>query len=258
MNIQTEYSVSFGVYAKAGQQGTIGNQVSTDVIKDSEGDSYEIEYMKKTAQKILTDGSKSVLDYTFRSSAYNKFEQKLSALNYEAGSMYIDTEVRVLLLASLSNFELFDAVELTGNSYTGNKPLVSVEAILDDYYYLSDIFPIVYKLNTVNSSIQISRRDAYGVPPKKAFTLYDNSDLSKSRIIPFVYELPFYYRMDYIELKDKVKTASTRGTDVKPYLLLINSYFPYIRKGYYKAKYNYTLPSGIQGSSKQLNYEWKF
>lgn len=258
------YELVLAAAAKGQNQHTIETRKETNTLTDDDGESFSVDYMQQAAQKITKDGMMEVLKYNFHTSQYNTLEQKLSALQLEPSSRYVNTDVRSLLLLSKNSYETFDEVELVGNRYTAGTPLVSVEAVMDDDYYVKDIAPLVYNWYPVGG-ISITGRDVngYGVPPAKAFPLYDGylSYISgkafngfMSRMLPFVYELPYYYGLDYYELRTKAVNSFDKGMDMGPLLPLINSSFPYIRQGNYKTNFRYNLPGGKAGTVKRLDY----
>lgn len=59
----------------------------------------------------------------------------------------------------LNDSEPFDAVDLVGTAYSGNKPLVKPWATLDDAFYKQWIYPLVYKNYPLAGSIRIRYRD---------------------------------------------------------------------------------------------------
>lgn len=264
---KTNYEISFVASTIAqGQSSVAETKTTTSTIKDDEGESFSIDYMQQAAQKIIKDGNMEVLNYAFRSSLHNTFEQKMSSASFNPSDRYVNTDIRSLLLTASKSFELFDEAELIGSDYTAGVPLVSLEAVLDDAYYTKDIAPILYNWYPAKG-ISISRRDVgvYGAPPAKAFPILDGylnyimSDTYNESIakrLPFVYELPYYYNQDYYELLTKAVNSFDKGIDLTPVMPLIESdHFPFIRKGNYKTKMIYILPGGKQGTSKQINYE---
>jgi hypothetical protein len=263
-NNKTDYTLSFVALASGAGEQTAQTVTTASTITDSEGESFSIDYTQQAAQKITKDGSLEVLNYQFHTSEHNTLEQKLSSIRVESGSRYVNTDVRSLLLSSTDNYELFDEAELIGSIYTANIPLISVEAILDDDYYNKDIAPLIYNLFPYQG-IKITERDinVYGFPPQRAFPLYDGYlsyissdvyDSFKSKLIPFMYELPFYYSLDYYELKTKAVNSFDKGINMQPLMPLIESGFPFIRNGNYKTHIKYVLPGGKAGTSKQINY----
>jgi hypothetical protein len=263
LNAKTEYGVAFIASVRGGVQDP-GIQKTTSTIKDAEGESYSIDYMQQAAQKIIREGSMNVLDYTFRVSEHNTFAQKLSSFSYKYSSRKINSDLISLLLQVSAGYELFDEIELKGTAYSGNKPLISAEAIPDDAYYLNDIRPLIYSWYP-GYGITITGRDVttYGIPPFKAFPLYDGyMDYLKantynallSKLFPYVYELPYYYYQDYYELRNKAANLIVKGNNAEVLKRLVNSQLLFMRMGYYKSRFRYSLPDGQTGSYKELNY----
>ena len=262
---QKDYELAF-VASSAAQTQSRGETTKTvsNTITDSEGESFTVDYMQQAAQQIIKDGSIEILKYSFRSSRYNTLDEKIAAMQFIPDNLYINTDVRSLFLNSVGSYEAFDEAELVGSDYTAGAPLVSAEAILNDDYYVKDIAPLLYNWYPIRG-ISITGRDVneYGVPPSKAFPLYDgylsyinagafNDFMSK--IFPYVYELPFYYNKDYYELVTKAVNSFDKGIDMKPLMPLIESRFPFIRQGDYKTKLLYILPGGKNGTNRQINY----
>jgi hypothetical protein len=260
----TGYDLIFAA-STDGQAGqTPEMQKTTATLTDADGESFTVDYMQQAAQKITKDGVLEILKYSFRTSGYNTFRQKLSALQLEPTSRYVNSDTRSLLLKANNSYEIFDEAELIGNDYTAGQPLVSAEAIMDNDYYTKDIAPLVYNWYPLKG-ITITNRDVnqYGVPPSKAFPMYDgylayvsgntfNDFMSK--IIPFVYELPYYYSKDYYELRTKAVNSFDKGINMQPLMPLINSSFLFIRQGNYKTTFRYNLPGGKAGTTKQMDY----
>ena len=260
----TEYALSFVASARADSRGTSEIRKTTSTIEDAEGEAFSLDYMQQAAQQIIKDGSMKVLGYSLRTSEYNTLEQKLTSLKLNGTFRKVNSDNISLLLQVDSEYELFDAIELVGSPYTEGKPLITAEAILDDAYYTKDIRPLVYDLYLV-SGITITHRDVniYGVPPAKAFPLFDGYigflstnkyDAVMSKMFPFVYELPYYYHMDYDKLRTKAANALNNGLKNESLRALTNSQYLFIREGYYKSRFKYNLPGGKVGSSKNIEY----
>jgi hypothetical protein len=265
LNPGDEYGVSFVASVQGGVQEPGKVIKTTTTIKDGEGEAFSIDYMQQAAQKITRDGSMEVLDYPFRASQYHTFGEKLSALQFQPTLRKVNSDVVSLLLQinTSAGYEVFDEIEIAGSDYSGNKPLISMEAIPEDAYYTQDIGPLMYN-GYPGQGLTITNRDVsiYGVPPFKAFSLQEGYisflqsnkyDPTLSKRFPYVYELPCYYYLDYYELRNKAAhllLTNTAATLRK----LVESQFPFIRKGYYKSRFKYTLPDGKSGSYKDLNY----
>ncbi len=267
LRTKTEYEVSFIASTSGNQNNPAGVIKTSATIQDAEGEAFSIDYMQQAAREIIKQGQLEILKYKFRSSEYETFERKMSKLKFNTGSRYVSSEIRSLLLSSSSNYELFDEAELVGNAYTSGMPLVVAEAVLDDDYFKKDIAPLIYNGYPI-SGLRITGRDVniYGVPPSKAYHLYDGylnyiysnsyNDVM-SKIWPFVYELTYYYASDYYELKTKASNMFDKGINMNRLKPLVESKFFFIRPGKYKTVFRYMLPGGKQGTSRQLNYEWK-
>ena len=77
---------------------------------------------------------------------------------------------------------------------------------LDDSYYKKKIYPLLYKNYPLDGNIRVNREEeVLGVPPIRSFYVGNeylanlpnnpNSSWVKNRI-PFVYHLPFQYKVD--------------------------------------------------------------
>jgi hypothetical protein len=259
-----EYSLSFAASTGGSVQTSTEKIKTSTVIKDETGEAFSIDYMQQAAQKIIKDGSLEVLTYTFRSSAYNTFAQKLSNLQYSPTSRRVNSDVTSLMLQVNGSYELFDEVELSGTAWSGGKPLISVKAALEDEYYRTDIAPLTYRWYP-GYGITLSRDvNLYGVPPERAFPLYEGYlnflrnntyDNLLSKTFPYIYELPAVYYRDYYELRNKAVNFLANGNRIEILRKLAESQFLFIRKGKYKSRFYYALPDGKSGSYADVNYE---
>jgi hypothetical protein len=264
LNNNTAYTVAFVATANNQVNNAPVVTTRTSSVQDGEGESYTIEYTQLAAQRIMQNGMLSVLDYAFRSSQYNTFTQKMSAIPVEYTSTYANSDVHMLMLRTKSDYEQFDEAELIGSSFTRNTPLITVEAILDDPYFREDIAPLIYNWYP-GYGITITNRNVniLGAPPVRAFNLYSGYqsylasgtyNATYSKLLPIVYEVHFYFNKDYYELRNKAADALLRNGNAPPLQNLVNSRFLFMRQGYYKSTWKYTLPGGNTGTSKQINY----
>ncbi|MDR1202100.1 MAG: hypothetical protein LBL58_10820 [Tannerellaceae bacterium] len=260
----TSYKLAFIASSRTGQQGSGSVIKTSQTIQDAEGENYQINMTQKAAQKIIQEGSLNVLEYDFRSSRYNTFAEKLSSIPLDYSVRRVNSDVVTLTLKA-QNYELFDVVELEGSSFSKGKALVEVEALFDDPYYKDDIAPLIYNDYPVRG-LTITGRDVtrYGVPPRRAFTLYDGYlaflkgnkyDGTLSNVFPYIYAAPYFYYQDYFELRNKAANYYINNKVNDPLLRrLIDSQFLFIRQGYYKSRFRYVLPDGKNGTSKDINY----
>ena len=219
----------------------------------------------QAANVSQTTVTKSLLSYTFHTSQYGTLAAKVNTWqlsNPNIGRVCSDV---ITLQPLVTPYEVFDLNEMTGTDYTAGQPLVQPVAVPDDVYYQQDIFPRNYQNYPLAGSIVISTRDTSlaGFPPLRALTL-SNAYLSElqsniyngsaSTSLPFIYNLPLTYKEDFLDLQNQVVNQFLGTPEQKQYEYLINGYYPFIRQGNYKVKYQYVFPDGTKGSSAVFNY----
>ncbi|WP_082923193.1 hypothetical protein [Flavobacterium succinicans] len=208
-----------------------------------------------------------LLQYNFNTSQYNTFQEKMAAKKPKqtlVEIIYSDVHA----LHSINNsMEPFDEIELMGNAKTLNIPLVTTEALLDDTYYKNEIFPLIYKGYPLESDLTLNRNtNILGVPPTKGvetlvwyqdYLINNSSSFMLRDYLPYRYNLPFYYKTDFVDLRYKVVNKYLNTTNqemISKYDYIINGTFPYIKKGNYNIKLNYTLPGGQLGTSSIFTF----
>jgi hypothetical protein len=77
---------------------------------------------------------------------------------------------------------------------------------------------------------------------------------AKTRL-PFIYNLPQIYKQDFLDLQNQVVNKFLGTSQQQQYGYLINGYFPFIRQGNYKVRYQYVLPNGKPASSAIVEYQ---
>ena len=216
----------------------------------------------KLTETIIGGEGTELLTYNFNTSQYTSFKEKMAAKKPKqtlVEIIYMDVHA----LQSLNeSTEPFDELELIGNSKTLNKPLVSIEAVLDDSYYLNEIYPLIYKEYPLENEIKLGRNTAIlGVPPVKgvevsawyqSYIINNPDSFMLKEYLPFRYNLPSYYKSDFKDLRYKVSSKyvdSPNQDMMKKYDYLLHGEFPYIKKGAYNIKLNYILPGGQVGTS---------
>jgi hypothetical protein len=216
----------------------------------------------KLNETIIGGEGTELLTYNFNTSQYTSFKEKMAAKKPKqtlVEIIYMDIHA----LQSLNeSTEPFDELELIGNSKTLNKPLVSVEAVLDDNYYLNEIYPLIYKGYPLENEIKLDRNTAIlGVPPVKgvevlawyqSYIINNPDSFMLKEYLPFRYNQPSYYKSDFKDLRYKVSSKyvdSPNQEMMKKYDYLLHGEFPYIKQGTYNIKLNYILPGGQVGTS---------
>jgi hypothetical protein len=263
------YVLDFTVAGNAGKSGNAGIKTETREITDESGETFSVDIEQQMAGQAIKEDAVSILDYTFRTSQYHTLAEKLSSLSFTPAQIYINEDTRSLYLKTSGGHELFDAAELAGTEYTDNKPLIQMEATLTDDYYTIDIAPKLYNWHPL-PDISITKRDVaeYGAPPAKAITLYNGYlnmviantyNAALSQTFPFIYNLPYYYSKDYVELFNKAVNYlyNDPSSSYKEQLMpLLTGHFLFIRQGEYPVKFAYRLPGNRQGATrdKTINY----
>lgn len=227
-----------------------------------------VETKKNELKETITGGQGiELLQYNFNTSQYNTFQEKM-AVKRPRQTLVEIIYSDVHALHSINNSsEPFDEIEVIGNAKTLNVPLVTTEAILDDNYYLNEIFPLIYKGYPLESDLILNRdTDILGLPPIKGVEtlawyrddLMNNAtSYTLKEYLPYRYNLPYYYKTDFVALRYKVvnKYLNTANQVLKTkYDYIINGTFPYIKKGNYNIKLNYTLPGGQLGTSSIFTF----
>lgn len=235
---------------------------------EREGNTAEIRNTEITSV-AQTGETVTMLEYAFKTSQHNTFTDKMNQKALVNGLREIIYSDVHALRAEVSNSEKFSKEELSGALYSQNKPLVTVEAILDDAYFTSEIRPLIYAEYPLDGNLTVTRStSAMGLPPVKAiekltwYETYLEESPSNSYLftrMPFRYHLPYYYKQDFIDLQYKIvnrylQNPGSYQSKIQQYNYIINGIFPYIKPGNYKVKYQYTLPGDVPGTSKVFTY----
>ena len=218
--------------------------------------------------EVVTGGQGvELLQYNFNTSQYNSFSEKMAAKKpKQTLTEIIYSDVHALQSLN-SSTEPFDEIEIIGNAKTMNVPLINVEAILDDSYYKNEIFPLIYQGYPLETDLQFDRSTtALGVPPTKGvetlawyqdYIINNPTSYMLKEYLPYRYNLPFYYKTDFVNLRYKVVNKYLNSLNqqmISKYDYIINGKFPYIKQGQYNIKLNYTLPGGQLGSSSIFTF----
>ncbi len=266
MNTAKEYKLS--IVSKL-PQGSIGVTTETkNIQKIGEADDY-VEITQNTAQSVSrTDVGIVLLSYDFRTSAHETFAAKINSMrvaNYNVG--YINYRLCDLRL-NTNSYEPFDLVELIGNEYTANKPLVNIESDLQDSRYKEYMYPHLYQHIPYPEGVTISNRDVsiYGTPPAKAFIIKDNyvralesEDYASSSVtqqFPYIYALFTSYENDYYDIGNQLANKFLGRSNNPDYInYLLQWGMTSIPAGIYGTKLQYKFPNQNNGSTANLNYK---
>ncbi|MGG8495160.1 hypothetical protein ACQY1Q_01980 [Tenacibaculum sp. TC6] len=228
---------------------------------------------KDVQQVISNDAETELLKYSFNTSQYNLFADKINAKDvtqHYLEPIYSDVHA---IQTDVKSSERFDAIELEGSEYSDYKALVTVEAVLDDSYYENKIYNLIYKGYPLEADFTFNRNiNELGMPPKKGVDiltwyvpyLKQNPNFSLlDKRIPYRYHLPYHYKMDFIDLQYKVVNKYLNYPDqyanqIQKYNYIINGIFPALSSGKYKVQMQYVLPGNILGSKAIFKYKNPF
>ena len=249
------------------------NTVSyTNVETGQEGNSVQVK--NKDVQNVVSESAETeVLKYSFNVSKYNTFADKIDAKNvvqHYLEPIYSDVHA---IQTDVEDSERLDELELEGGEFSGYKPLVTVEATLEDSYYKDRIYPLIYQNYPLEPEFTVNRDvNELGLPPKRGVDILTwyvpylkerpTFSLLDSRI-PFRYYLPYHYKRDFIDIQYKVvnkylNNPTQYASQIEKYNYIINGVFPAIRSGRYKVKMQYVMPGEKLGSSTVFQYKNPF
>ncbi|PKV49305.1 hypothetical protein ATE84_1326 [Aquimarina sp. MAR_2010_214] len=247
---------------------TLPPSATSSTVKEkytTAGDGENTVEIKNVSIDGLTTNPETIemLSYVFNTSKFDSFSEKIKGKKYRNTFRETLTMRIHKLRMVVKNSEPFDEVDLAGNQYTEQKPLIRAEAVLDDNYYKNEIYPLIYKGYPLKPEFTVDRDESIlGIPPTKGMdelTWYQtyleaapDSHFLKERM-PYSYNLPYYYHEDFIDIVYNIVNANLTNPNPK-YDYIINAQFPHIKKGKYPARYQYVLPGGITGTSSNVNY----
>ena len=220
------------------------------------------------AESVSKDGEIERLAYDFGTSEYKTFKRKVNSLkteDYNWGAIYSDV---IYLTNRINSHEPFDIPELIGSDYTNNIPLVSVEATLDDDYFVADINPPLYAKYPLGGQYNFQHRDGaiLGTPPKFALPIlssyinnlaYEVNENMLRTTFPFRYNLGLAYKEDWVAMQSHIVNDYVDGliSDASPVLNFLDSSYLFMRYGFYKTTLRYKLPGGINGTSATYRFK---
>lgn len=242
-----------------------GNTVSNSANRVSIGDKENEITIKdsKASEVVRDDVGQVLLEYGFASSAYTTFADKMKGLQKNQALVWRNENEDIYLEYSVKNGE-FDIEELAGTDFTGNSPLISPTALLDDDFFIASVNPLIYKGYPFNGVRIVNRdTDVYGIPPIKALpvrtdylseTEFNVLSPKTASYFPYTYNLFGVYKADFFDLRQQATTMYLNGKSVKELESLIKGSFPALKQGTYNIKLQYMLPGGVKGTSYNFDY----
>ncbi|MHA7059760.1 hypothetical protein ACWGOQ_0021210 [Aquimarina sp. M1] len=263
VNTATDYLVQISLMPPDSESNSnVSESYSTrNLGNDSTGNDAEIR--SRTIDQLSVNGEeRELLSYEFRTSKYTTFQAKVNRMDKKQDLYRHLSPYELILQQDIVPDEPFDLVDLVGNRYSGNKPLVVAQAQLNNKYYKSYIYPLLYKEYPLADMIEVTRStDGVGVPPVEAvepvtsyITYLENGVFDTENFNPYSYNLTSYYYRDYLDLRYQLILKEDTSL-LQEYPQLVSGTFPFMRKGDYRTKWNYKLPGQLQGQSgKTINY----
>jgi len=260
---QQAYSVRIVTMPKAGSGLA---DPTTDERQSVGNDQDVITVAKAKANEVVRDDvGKSLLDYSFATSRYPTFAQKMAGNPQRDHSWQKVSSTIINLLYELNVTEPFEPIELVGSTYSAGRPLVQGAATLTDAFYQNAMYPVLYQRYPLAGNILVTNRDpaVYGTPPAKALPIF-SSYLTEvenghytgyaSRYFPFVYALPQVYQEDFYNLQNQLVNRFVGTPTLAQYGSIVNNICPSFSAGTYTVKFQYVLPDGTPGSGVSFDY----
>ncbi len=241
-------------------------QVETKLEAGEVGNETEVS-TKNAEGNIETVEVKSIFTSPFRTSKYATLSDKLNSqktvVTYLMQHNGFEGD---FLNAFILQDEPFDEIEISGSIYSGEKPLIYMEADLtNNAWFNQSIFPLVYAGYPLDGDIKLDRDiSVLGLSPVRAISIFQNPDnfsinnqgqLSPlpfiQRALSYHYDIPYYSNLDFNEIQKKVVNRYAYRS-VKPsqiQKIMTTSDPPTIRPDEYKFNVYYRLP----GSTKSIS-----
>lgn len=205
--------------------------------------------------------SKEVISYSFRTSRYSTFTEKMNASSDARDLFDVGTNNISLLGQRFEIPETFDKFEIQGDNSFATKPLVALTAGRNNNWLQNTIMPLLYNNYPVVPSMTITRDLSImgGIPPVEAVWLYNNNyapytleDVAitegHAATIPglsrFMYYVSYAAFSDFIELQAKAgRYYLNQGTAIPAISRLLTSPYPDLQGNQsYPVDIQYRLP----------------
>ena len=260
--LKKQHPYTFRIAYSAGADGnSVAEPTGNDrQVLDSEDGNLTMN--GKTAVSQLNETlDKSILDYTFTTSKYRTFKQKMDALKTKNGAVTEDAGVSVRLLYKVQADEAFDPAEVTGVEKSGGNALVQPHAELKESFFTDVVYPMVYKGYPMGGIHLANREESLiGVPPHRSVFVYspyldllNNGQQPARFFLPYSYESAIVWELDFRDLQSQVINNRSL-VDREVYNRFATGYLPFIRKGKYKVILKYVLPDGKHTSTYGFDY----
>lgn len=255
LNKQTGYTVRIA-YTSQGNNEIIEDRSVT--LESTENAS--ITAVQKKAQAETSDTSAEILKYTFSTSVYSNFVEKMEDIKRSTQDKIFDVAGSMQLTSSVNAKEAFDEAEIVGVDKTQFMPLIKVKATLEEPYYMS-VLPLLYD-GYPYAGIRLQNRDEniMGIPPffavlpsMKYLTDFE-SGINKGQFdFPYTYDSSIVIDRDFRELRNIVVNNSTKVSQ-GVFKRLATASLPILKYGKYKVVLTYVLPDGTECETIEFMY----
>ncbi|WP_159090580.1 hypothetical protein [Aquimarina aquimarini] len=249
-----------------------GNESSSQIVIDEVNDENTVAISQNTLTGNATnDASISRLEFSFGTSKYSTFKEKIRAMNVTDYYNFMDGSSNAAQLElRIAKFEPFDVNEVVGTRYTLNKPLMSGVGMKTDVYFKKEIYPLLYENYPLDANIRVNRNEnVLGTPPMKnikpslTYSEYVQNNPENRYLkerFPFRWNLAAAYKQDYVYLQYKIvnRYLNTNTIDMnayEKYKYIMEGSFPYINVEKYQVEFQYTLPNKTTGNKIKVDYK---
>lgn len=207
-----------------------------------------------------SDADKELISYSFRTSKYNTFAEKMSAVTNTQDLFDIATGYVTVIGTRFNLAETFDRFDISGDATFSTRPLILLKAGMNNAWLQDKIMPMLYTGYPVAPLLTLSRDPLTtgGVPPLEAVRMYNNDNNYhqlesnqvtdgvapvKPGVCRFMYYVPFVAHEDYMELLSKASRLYLNGSASAPGAILLQNTFPDLQGNiYYPVELQYRLP----------------
>ncbi|QHS63413.1 hypothetical protein [Chitinophaga agri] len=214
-----------------------------------------------------SDADKELIAYSFRTSKYKTFAEKMSAVSGQQDVWDIATGWVTVIGTRFNTEEKFDRFDIEGDAALNTRPLVQLKAGTNNAWLQNQVLPLMYNGYPFDPSMTLSRDPATtgGIPPLEAVRMFNNDDSYhqlesnhvtdgvaplKPGVCRYMYFVPFSVHEDYVELMAKASRLYVSGKASLQVTNLLNNTFPDLKGNiYYPVELQYRLPGLNQISS---------
>ena len=240
--------------ADAGGITGAGTQAQ-QLITDSDDDSIIVEGRDAYAGVNL-DMETSILEYSFGTSRFSTFRQKIASMDVTRGGVAQLAVVSYRFLTYVQADEAFDEAEIIGVIHSGGRPLIRAHAELREPFFTQTVYPLVYSGYPFGTVRLTHRNDAVmGVPPIRSVFVYRPylNLIAEGRRPPQRFRFPFSFEasivaeLDFRNLQNLVHNPAVPQAVRNRFWT--TSQLPVIQYGRYRIVMEYVLPDGTVSSS---------